>query len=304
MARRSSRTGACCAGQDIYDARDRRRPARHRPLCASITKAASATGVIERFADEYAPGRTPVPCMPLQPGREVHRPVRLRPRPRRRLPRHRPLCPPRRNGAAGAELHRAADPARDQSYFLLRHHPRAARLPALPARRPAQERGARARGGARAGRSPTSPTARTSASSPTATMPALVKQAPARSGARRARSSTSTARVLGDASRRRPLHRRPAPRASRSAASPSRSTSSGIEPEQRRRGGRPAARAGGRGGAGRADSTGSARTRRDGSASRSARWRRPVAGARSTASRRALRRARIWRRAGPGGGVL
>ncbi len=33
------------------------------------------------------------------------------------MPRDRPLCPARRR-AAGAELHRAADPARDQSYFL------------------------------------------------------------------------------------------------------------------------------------------------------------------------------------------
>ena len=34
------------------------------------------------------------------------------------MPRHRPLCPARGRRRAGAELHRAADPARDQSYFL------------------------------------------------------------------------------------------------------------------------------------------------------------------------------------------
>jgi tRNA-specific 2-thiouridylase len=73
--------------------------------------------VIDRFADEYMRGAHADPLHRLQPGGEVHRPARPRARPRRRLPRHRPLCAPR-DGPNGPELHRAADPARDQSYFL------------------------------------------------------------------------------------------------------------------------------------------------------------------------------------------
>src|SRR5437763_15451267 len=55
------RSGACCAGQDIYDAKT---------VADRLGRAHSVRdyesrfheGVIERFVDEYAPGRTPVPC--------------------------------------------------------------------------------------------------------------------------------------------------------------------------------------------------------------------------------------------------
>ena len=74
-------------------------------------------------------------------------------------------------GEAGPELHRGADPGRDQSYFLFGTTAEQLDFLRFPAGRPAQERDARAGRALRACRSPTSPTARTSASCPTATMP-------------------------------------------------------------------------------------------------------------------------------------
>ena len=73
--------------------------------------------VIEHFADEYARGRTPDALLSLQPGREVHRPVAFAKElgadclatghyVRRVV-----------NGDR-IEMHKGADPARDQSYFL------------------------------------------------------------------------------------------------------------------------------------------------------------------------------------------
>jgi tRNA-specific 2-thiouridylase len=55
------RSGSCCAGQDIYDAKT---------VCDRLGiphyvldyESRFRTGVIDRFADEYAAGRTPVPC--------------------------------------------------------------------------------------------------------------------------------------------------------------------------------------------------------------------------------------------------
>src|SRR5687767_6653385 len=56
-----SRTGSCCAGQDIYDASqvaDRLGIAHY----VLDFESRFRSGVIDRFADEYARGRTPVPC--------------------------------------------------------------------------------------------------------------------------------------------------------------------------------------------------------------------------------------------------
>ena len=110
------RSGACCAGQDIYDAKHGRRPARHRPLCARLREplprrrdrplcrricawpnagpcASCNQGV--KFVDLVAFARElGADC--LATGHYVRRVV----------------------NDGRAELHKGADPRRDQSYFL------------------------------------------------------------------------------------------------------------------------------------------------------------------------------------------
>ena len=110
------RTGSCCAGQDIYDARtvaDRLGVAHY----VFDYESRFRDSVIERFADEYARGRTPIPCIScnqgvkftdlLQLARELGADCLATGHYVRRV-----------MGPRGAELHRALDPARDQSYFL------------------------------------------------------------------------------------------------------------------------------------------------------------------------------------------
>ena len=164
----TGRKGACCAGQDIHDARARRRPAGHRALRAGLRGALPRRGD-RRFRRQLCrAGETPIPCVRCNQRIKFARPAGDGARPRRRGAGHRPLCAARRRAATGAELHRAADAARDQSYFLFATTRRAARLAALPAgRRCRQGRDPRATRAAWARRSPTSPTARTSASCPT-----------------------------------------------------------------------------------------------------------------------------------------
>ena len=110
------RAGSCCAGRDIRDARavcDRLGIAHYVFDHASSFRET----VIDDFADEYLAGRTPIPCVKCNMG-----------------PKFTDLFALARDlgadclatghyvrrviGPHGPELHKGADPARDQSYFL------------------------------------------------------------------------------------------------------------------------------------------------------------------------------------------
>lgn len=112
----SGRKGACCAGDDIRDARavaDRLGIAHYVFDHADSFR----EEVVEQFADSYLAGRTPVPCIRCNMGpkftdlfamaRELGADCLATGHYVRRV-----------IGPHGPELHRALDPARDQSYFL------------------------------------------------------------------------------------------------------------------------------------------------------------------------------------------
>jgi tRNA-uridine 2-sulfurtransferase len=110
------RAGSCCAGQDIRDARavaDRLGIAHY----VFDHESRFRDSVIDHFADEYMRGRTPIPCVRCNMGVKFTDLFRLA----RELGAD---CLAtghyvrRVEGAGGSELHRALDPARDQSYFL------------------------------------------------------------------------------------------------------------------------------------------------------------------------------------------
>ncbi|HYG48488.1 MAG TPA: tRNA 2-thiouridine(34) synthase MnmA [Allosphingosinicella sp.] len=110
------RSKTCCAGRDIYDAR---MVAERLGIAHYVFdyETRFRDSVIERFADEYSKGRTPIPCVScnqsvkftdlLALARDLGADCLATGHYVRRLP-----------GPNGPELHRAADPARDQSYFL------------------------------------------------------------------------------------------------------------------------------------------------------------------------------------------
>jgi len=108
--------GACCAGQDILDARAAA-DALAIPHYVLDYESRFQAAVMDDFADSYARGETPIPCV------RCNQTVKFRDL----------LDVARDLGAAalatghyarrvasdgGARLHRARDPARDQSYFL------------------------------------------------------------------------------------------------------------------------------------------------------------------------------------------
>jgi tRNA-uridine 2-sulfurtransferase len=111
-----NKKGACCAGQDIHDARDvaDRLGIPHYVL---DREQVFRRDVIGDFADTYARGETPIPCIRCNQTVKFRDLVALA---------HDLSCEAlatghyarRVEGPHGAELHRAADPARDQSYFL------------------------------------------------------------------------------------------------------------------------------------------------------------------------------------------
>ena len=112
----AGKTGACCAGQDIADARQvaERLAVPHYVLDYESRFRAE---VMDSFAESYLRGETPVPCI------ACNRTVKFRDllRTARELGAMALATGhyvQRVMGEAGPELHRGADPARDQSYFL------------------------------------------------------------------------------------------------------------------------------------------------------------------------------------------
>jgi tRNA-specific 2-thiouridylase len=111
-----ARKGACCAGRDIHDAR---RVAEAERFAHYVLDYESRfrESVIEDFADQYLAGATPIPCVRcnqrvkfrdlLATARDLDADCLATGHYVRRVA-----------GSAGAEMHRAVDPTRDQSYFL------------------------------------------------------------------------------------------------------------------------------------------------------------------------------------------
>ena len=111
-----AKKGACCAGQDIHDARD---VADRLGIAHYVidSEARFRTAVIDEFANAYAMGETPVPCVACNQGpkftdllgmaRDLGAEALATGHYVRRV-----------EGPDGAELHRAADLQRDQSWFL------------------------------------------------------------------------------------------------------------------------------------------------------------------------------------------
>lgn len=108
--------GACCAGQDIHDARNVADQIGI-PHYVLDYESRFREQVMEDFADTYLAGSTPIPCI------RCNQTVKFADL----LATAKDLgadCMAtghyirRETGAMGAELHRAADPSKDQSYFL------------------------------------------------------------------------------------------------------------------------------------------------------------------------------------------
>src|ERR1700733_4594369 len=114
----TGRKGACCAGQDVRDAA-RVAERLQIPHYVLDYEARFRAAVIEDFADSYGRGETPIPCIRcnervkfrdlMQTARDLGASALATGHYARRLP-----------DDDGPALYRAADPTRDQSYFLYR----------------------------------------------------------------------------------------------------------------------------------------------------------------------------------------
>lgn len=108
--------GACCAGQDIKDARQAAESLAI-PHYVLDYESRFREAVVEEFADAYLRGETPIPCVRcnqtvkfrdlLDVAKDLGAQAMATGHYVRRV-----------EGPRGPELHRAADPSRDQSYFL------------------------------------------------------------------------------------------------------------------------------------------------------------------------------------------
>ncbi len=110
------RKGACCAGQDIYDAR-RVAERLDMPHYVLDYEARFRSAVMEDFAESYLAGRTPIPCVRCNQ-RVKFRDLLATARDLGAAALATGHYVQRREGPEGPELHQAFDPARDQSYFL------------------------------------------------------------------------------------------------------------------------------------------------------------------------------------------
>ena len=112
----AARKGACCAGQDIHDAR---RVADKLAIPHYVLNYESRfrSAVIDEFADAYLRGETPIPCVRcnqtvkfadlLSTARDLGADALATGHYVQRI-----------EGSQGVELHRAHDDSRDQSYFM------------------------------------------------------------------------------------------------------------------------------------------------------------------------------------------
>jgi tRNA-specific 2-thiouridylase len=111
-----AKKGACCAGRDIHDAR-RVAETMGFPHYVLDYESLFRAAVIDEFADAYLGGATPVPCIRcnervkfrdlMATAKDLEADCMATGHYIRRM-----------EGPQGPELHVAADPARDQSYFL------------------------------------------------------------------------------------------------------------------------------------------------------------------------------------------
>jgi tRNA-uridine 2-sulfurtransferase len=111
-----ARQGACCAGQDIHDARRVADRLAIPHYVLDYEQRFKAT-VMQSFADSYAAGETPIPCVTCNQQIKFHELLMTAKELEADMLATGHYIQ-RRLGAHGPELFRARDASRDQSYFL------------------------------------------------------------------------------------------------------------------------------------------------------------------------------------------